>query len=87
VRLQLGKALVTDLAEAKDKDTLDDVKDVTPPCCGRGTSDIQLSKPVGTGSLLPGILAVGLLLVGTVVHLRQVRVFLHFLVLVDGTIG
>jgi len=73
------------LAEAND--ALDDMEDVLDLATDTGLLVLQLSKPVGTWSLLPGILAVGLLLVGTVIHLRQVRVFLHFLVLVDDTIG
>ena len=82
---QLGKALVSGLAEAKD--ALDDVEDVLDLAADAGLLVLQLPEPVGARAFVPGILAIGLLPVGTIVHLRQMRVGLHVLVFTDGAVG
>ena len=67
VGFQLGEALVTGLSEAKD--ALDDVEDVLDLAADAGLLVLQFPEPMGAGTFVPGILAVGLLLVGSVVHL------------------
>ena len=85
VRLQLGKALVAGLVEAKD--TLDGVKDVLDLATDAGLLILKLSEPVSIGGFVLGILAVRLLLVSPVIHLGQMRDSLHVPVLVNGTVG
>ena len=64
---QLLQAAIAGLAKAKD--ALDDAEDVLNLAANAGLLVLQLPEPVGAGALVPGILAVGLLLVGAVVHL------------------
>ena len=82
---QLGKSLVAGLAEAKD--VLDDVEDVLDLATDAGFLVFQLSEPIGARAFVPGILAVGLLLVGAVIDPGQVRISLHIRVFVDGAIS
>ena len=67
VGFQLGQALVAGLA--KPKDALDDVEDILDFAADAGLLVLQFPEPMSTGAFIPGLLAVGLLPVGSVVHL------------------
>ena len=84
VGFQLGQTAIARFSEPED--ALDDMEDVFDLASDTGLLVFQFSEPVGAGTFIPGILAVGLLLVGPVVHLRQMRVSLHIFVLAKSDV-
>ena len=67
VGFQFGQTAIARLPEPED--TLDDVEDVLDLAADAGLLVLHLPEPIGARAFIPGILAVGLLLVGSEIHL------------------